>query len=93
MKSLKKTLKDYNKDLDGIIETMTTNYYSDLVKYQEDLLMKICDDNDLSYEELHVKYIKPFKKTLKKTKQTLGWWENTKYTPSVKAGILWHSAP
>ena len=37
-------------------------------KYQEDLLLNVCRDNDLSYEDLHTKYVKPFKKNMKKTK-------------------------
>jgi hypothetical protein len=71
LKSLKKTLKNNNKELDGIILTFTNNYYSDLVKYQEDLLMNICNDNNLSYEDLHNKYIKSFKKNIKKKKNNI----------------------
>ena len=56
VKNLKKTLKAHNKNLESIIATMTNNYYTDLVKYQEDLLMNICKDNNLSYENLHNKF-------------------------------------
>jgi len=68
LKNLKKTLKTHNKNLENIITTITNNYYTDLVKYQEDLLMNICKDNNLSYEDLHNKYIKSFKKSIKKKK-------------------------
>ncbi len=68
LKNLKKSLKAHNKDLESIIVTITNNYFTDLVKYQEDLLMNIFKDNKLSYEDLHNKYIKSFKKTLKKNK-------------------------
>ena len=68
VKNLKKTLKAHNKNLESIIATMTNNYYTDLVKYQEDLLMNICKDNNLSYENLHNKYIKSFKKSIKRKK-------------------------
>jgi hypothetical protein len=68
LKNLKKTLKKHNKELDSVLVTLTNNYYSDLVKYQEDLLMNICKDHTLSYEDLHNKYIKSFKKNIKKKK-------------------------
>ena len=68
LKNLKKTLKKHNKELDSVLVTLTNNYYSDLVKYQEDLLMNICKDHTLSYEDLHNKYIKSFKKNIKNKK-------------------------
>ena len=70
LKSLKKTIKNQNKELESVLITLTNNYYSDIIKSQEDLLMNICNDNEnkLSYEDLHNKYIKPFKKNIKKKK-------------------------
>lgn len=65
LKNLKKLRRSQNQDIDDIITTLTNNYYTDLVKYQEDLLLNICKDNNLCYEDLHVKYIKSFKKNMK----------------------------
>ena len=66
IKSLKKIIKSQNKEIDSVFTVLTNNYYSDLIKYQEDLLINICKDHDLSYENLHNKYIKTFKKNIKK---------------------------
>ena len=70
IKSLKKTLKKSNKELDEYINILSNNYANDLVKYQEELLMNICQEHNLPYEELHNKHIKSFKKSLKKRKNT-----------------------
>jgi len=68
IKSLKKQIKSNNKELDELILNISNNYISDMVKYQEELLMNICQDHKLSYEDLHNKYIKSLKKNLKKKK-------------------------
>lgn len=68
LKNLKKIRRQQNKELDEIITTLTNNYYTDIVKYQEDLLLNICKDHNLQYDQLHSKYIKTLKKTMKKTK-------------------------
>ena len=67
LKSLDKLKSAYNKDYDQLIENLQKGYYVDLVKYQEDLLLKIATDYKLDYNEMHEKYIKDFKKSLKKT--------------------------
>jgi hypothetical protein len=66
IKNLKKFVKSQGKEIDNLLNLLTNNYYSDLIKYQEDLLINICKDHDLPYEDLHNKYIKTFKKNLKK---------------------------
>lgn len=68
LKNLKKLRRQQNKDLDEIISTLTNNYYTDIVKYQEDLLLNICREKELDYDELHSKYIKTLKKSMKKSK-------------------------
>ena len=68
LKNLKKLRRNQNKEMDDMITTFTNNYFTDIVKYQEDLLLNICRDNDLPYDELHTKYIKTLKKTMKKSK-------------------------
>ena len=68
LKNLKKIRRQQNKEIDEIINTLTNNYLTDLVKYQEDLLLNICRDYNLEYEDLHAKYIKSLKKNIKKTK-------------------------
>ena len=68
LKNLKKIRKNQGKEMDELVQTLTNSYFTDLVKYQEDLLLNVCRDNDLSYEDLHTKYVKPFKKNMKKTK-------------------------
>jgi len=70
IKSLKKSLKKNGKEIDEYLLTLSNNYTSDLVKYQEELLMNICQDHSLSYEDLHNKYIKSFKKSIKKKKNS-----------------------
>ena len=80
LKALNKLRSTYNKDYDQIIENLQKGYYVDLVKYQEDLLLKIANDNNenihdilhkLDYNEMHEKYIKNFKKSLKKTSKKI----------------------
>lgn len=68
LKNLKKLRRQQNKDLDELITTLTNNYFTDIVKYQEDLLLNICRDKELNYDELHAKYIKTLKKSMKKSK-------------------------
>lgn len=68
LKNLKKLRRQQNKDLDELISTLTNNYFTDIVKYQEDLLLNICRDKELNYDELHSKYIKTLKKSMKKSK-------------------------
>jgi hypothetical protein len=68
LKNLKKLRRQQNKDLDELISTLTNNYFTDIVKYQEDLLLNICREKELDYDELHSKYIKTLKKTMKKSK-------------------------
>ena len=69
LKALNKLRSNYNKEYDQQLDNLQKNYYVDLVKYQEDLLLKIATDHDLDYNEMHEKYIKNFKKSLKKTKK------------------------
>jgi len=71
LKALNKLRSTYNKDYDQIIENLQKGYYVDLVKYQEDLLLKIATDYELDYNEMHEKYIKNFKKSLKKTSKKI----------------------
>ena len=68
LKNLKKLRRQQNKDLDEIISALTNNYYTDIVKYQEDLLLNICREKELDYDELHSKYIKTLKKSMRKSK-------------------------
>lgn len=68
LKSMNKLLTNYNKEYESAVESLQKCYLNDLVKYQEDLLLKICGDYELDYNELHEKYVKNFKKTLKKSK-------------------------
>ena len=68
LKNLNKLLTAYNKEFEQNIESLQKSYFSDLVKYQEDLLLKICSEYKLNYTELHEKYIKNFRKSLKKSK-------------------------
>ena len=68
LKNLKKLRRQQNKDLDELVSTLTNNYLTDIVKYQEDLLLNICREKGLDYDELHSKYIKTLKKTMKKSK-------------------------
>ena len=70
LKNLKKIRRNHNKEIDEIVQNLTANYFTDLVKYQEDLLLNVCREYDLSYDELHSKYVKPFKKNLKKSKNS-----------------------
>ena len=64
-----KSLNIYNKDFEHIVENMQKAYVTDLVKYQEDVLLKIATDYKLNYDELHDKYLKNFKKNFKKSKK------------------------
>ena len=68
LKSMNKLLATYNKEYESAIEGLQKCYLNDLVKYQEDLILKISSDYKLDYNELHEKYVKNFKKTLKKSK-------------------------
>ena len=70
LKNLKKLRRQQNKDLDELITTLTNNYFTDIVKYQEDLLLNVCREKDLNYDELHSKYIKTLKKSIKKSKNS-----------------------
>ena len=70
LKNLKKLRRNHNKEIDDIIQNLTANYFTDLVKYQEDLLLNVCREHELSYDDLHSKYVKPFKKSLKKSKNS-----------------------
>jgi len=69
LKALTKSLNTYNKDFEHIVENIQKAYVTDLVKYQEDLLLKIATDYKLNYDELHDKYLKNFKKNFKKSKK------------------------
>ena len=69
LKALNKLRLSYNKEYEQQLENLQKSYYVDLVKYQEDLLLKIATDYELDYSEMHEKYIKNFKKSLKKTKK------------------------
>jgi len=71
LKVLDKLRNTYNKEHDQLIENLQKGYYVDLVKYQEDLLLKIATDYDIDYNEMHEKYIKDFKKSLKKTSKKI----------------------
>jgi len=70
IKALTKALNTYSKDFDQVIESLQKSYITDLVKYQEDLLLTISSDYNLNYDEMHTKYIKNFKKNFKKTKNS-----------------------
>lgn len=70
LKNLKKLRRNHNKEIDDIVQSLTANYFTDLVKYQEDLLLNVCREHELSYDDLHSKYVKPFKKSLKKSKNS-----------------------
>ena len=63
-------MNTYSKDFDQVIESLQKSYITDLVKYQEDLLLTISSDYNLNYDEMHTKYIKNFKKNFKKTKNS-----------------------
>ena len=69
LKALNKLRLNYNKEYEQQLENLQKGYFVDLVKYQEDLLLKIATDYELDYNEMHEKYIKNFKKSLKKTKK------------------------
>ena len=69
LKALTKTLNAYNKEFEHIVDNMQKSYVTDLVKYQEDVLLKISTDYNLNYDELHDKYLKNFKKNFKKSKK------------------------
>tara|TARA_Y200000002_G_C22675267_1_gene661769 strand:- start:130 stop:564 length:435 start_codon:yes stop_codon:yes gene_type:complete len=66
---LNKSLTTFNKDYDHIIDNIQKGYVTDLVKYQEDLLLKISTDYNLDYDQMHDKYLKNFKKNFKKSKK------------------------
>ena len=69
LKGLNKLRLNYNKEYEQQLENLQKGYFVDLVKYQEDLLLKIATDYELDYNDMHEKYIKNFKKSLKKTKK------------------------
>jgi len=69
LKALNKLRLNYNKEYEQQLENLQKGYFVDLVKYQEDLLLKIATDYELDYNDMHEKYIKNFKKSLKKTKK------------------------
>ena len=69
LKALNKLRLNYNKKYEQQLENLQKGYFVDLVKYQEDLLLKIATDYELDYNDMHEKYIKNFKKSLKKTKK------------------------
>ena len=52
------------------MDNIQKSYVTDLVKFQEDLLLKISTDYDLNYDEMHEKYLKNFKKNFKKSKKS-----------------------
>lgn len=68
LKNLVKTFDKFKKEHDTLLNLINKSYLIDLVKYQEDLLLKISTEYNLDYEELHKKYIKNFKKSMKKNK-------------------------
>ena len=70
LKALSKSLTTFNKDYDHIMDNIQKSYVIDLVKYQEDLLLKISTDYNLNYDEMHEKYLKNFKKNFKKSKKS-----------------------
>jgi len=70
LKALTKSLNAYNKDFEHIVDNMQKAYVTDLVKYQEDVLLKIATEYNLNYDELHDKYLKNFKKNFKKSKKS-----------------------
>ena len=69
LKALTKSLATFNKDYDHILDSIQKGYITDLVKYQEDLLLKISTDYNLNYDDMHDKYLKNFKKNFKKSKK------------------------
>ena len=69
-KKFNKVIKNFNKSFEDDIEEIQKMYTSDIVKAKEDLLVQLCNDYDLKYDELHKKYIQSFKKTIKSKKST-----------------------
>jgi len=70
LKALTKSLNAFNKDYEHILDNIQKGYVTDLVKFQEDLLLKIATDYSLNYDEMHDKYLKNFKKNFKKSKKS-----------------------
>ena len=70
LKALTKSLNAFNKDYENILDNVQKGYVTDLVKFQEDLLLKIATDYSLNYDEMHEKYLKNFKKNFKKSKKS-----------------------
>tara|TARA_X000000950_G_C13861272_1_gene638833 strand:+ start:282 stop:719 length:438 start_codon:yes stop_codon:yes gene_type:complete len=68
IKVINRLFEVYKKDYEGAMENLQKSYLSDLIKYQDELLLKISTDYGLNYEELYAKYLKNFKKTIKKSK-------------------------
>ena len=68
IKVINRLFEVYKKDYEGAMENLQKSYLSDLIKYQDELLLKISTDYSLNYEELYAKYLKNFKKTIKKSK-------------------------
>lgn len=69
LKALTKSLNAFTKEYEQNLESMQKGYVTDLVKFQEDLLLKIATDYELNYDEMHEKYLKNFKKNFKKSKK------------------------
>ena len=68
IRNLNKLNESFFKDNDDILKNIHKNYINDIIKSQEDLLLKISKDYNLEYEELTNKYMKDFKKNIKKNK-------------------------
>ena len=66
LKNLKKSEVAYSKLLQENIKQLNTALYIEIVKAKEELLKTICEDENLNYDELNVRYIKSLKKDIKK---------------------------
>ena len=63
---LEKLRISHNKEFDEKIESFKKAYLVDIVKCQEELLLKISTEHKLDYNELHEKYIKNYIKNYMK---------------------------
>ena len=52
IKAINRLFEVYRKDYEGAMENLQKSYLSDLIKYQDELLLKISTDYGLNYEEL-----------------------------------------
>lgn len=67
LKNLKKSEILYNNQLEDYIKQLSISINTEIIKTKEELLKAICDDEDLDFDNLYTKYIKPLKKDKRKT--------------------------